>query len=84
MYRAPGASEWQEVEWDWALDEIANRVKGTRDANWIETEADGRLVRRTEAIASVGLWAWCTSNTRRAYDTPLLLRLWQSRSVEER
>jgi formate dehydrogenase major subunit len=54
MYRAPGASEWQEVEWDWALDEIANRVKGTRDANWIETEADGRLVRRTEAIASVG------------------------------
>ena len=54
MYRAPGASEWQEVEWDWALDEIANRVKGTRDANWIETEADGRVVRRVEAIAHVG------------------------------
>jgi formate dehydrogenase major subunit len=54
MYRAPGASEWQEVEWDWALDEIAVRVKQTRDANWIETDADGQLVRRTEAIASVG------------------------------
>lgn len=54
MYRAPGASEWQEVEWDWALDEVAKRVKQTRDANWIETDADGRLVRRTEAIASVG------------------------------
>ena len=54
MYRAPGASEWQEVEWDWALDEITKRVKQTRDANWIETDADGRLVRRTEAIASVG------------------------------
>jgi formate dehydrogenase major subunit len=51
---APGASEWQEVEWDWALDEIANRVKGTRDANWIETEADGRVVHRVEAIAHVG------------------------------
>ena len=54
MYRAPGASEWQEVEWDWALDEIAKRVKQTRDANWIETDTDGRLVRRTEAIAHVG------------------------------
>ncbi len=54
MYRAPYASEWQEVEWDWAMDEIAQRVKQTRDANWIERDADGRLVRRTEAIASVG------------------------------
>jgi formate dehydrogenase major subunit len=54
MYRAAGASEWQDVEWDWALDEIAQRVKQTRDTNWIETESDGRLVRRTEAIAHVG------------------------------
>jgi len=54
MYRAPGATMWREVEWDWALNEVAKRVKQTRDANWIETDADGRLVRRTEAIASVG------------------------------
>lgn len=30
-YRAPGATDWKEVEWDWALDEIAKRVKATRD-----------------------------------------------------
>ena len=54
MYRAPGAGDWQAVEWDWALGEISKRIKQTRDANWIETDADGRLVRRTEAIASVG------------------------------
>jgi len=30
-YRAPGATEWKEVEWDWALDRIAHRVKDTRD-----------------------------------------------------
>ena len=54
LYRAPGASDWQEVAWDWTLDKIAKRVKQTRDASWIETDADGRLVRRTEAIASVG------------------------------
>jgi formate dehydrogenase major subunit len=54
MYRAPGAGAWQEVEWDWALDAIARRIKRTRDAHWIERDADGRTVRRTEAIASVG------------------------------
>jgi formate dehydrogenase major subunit len=54
LYRAPGTSDWQEVAWDWTLDKITKRVKQTRDANWIETDADGRLVRRTEAIASVG------------------------------
>ena len=54
MYRASGASEWQQVEWDWALDEVAKRVKQTRDAHWIETDLKGQIVRRTEAIASVG------------------------------
>jgi formate dehydrogenase major subunit len=54
MYRAPHATEWEEVEWDWALDEIAQRVKMTRDEHWIETDELGRTVRRTEALASVG------------------------------
>lgn len=53
-YRAPGASQWQEVEWDWTLDQIAGRIKQTRDAHWIETDDQGRTVRRTEAIASIG------------------------------
>ena len=54
MYRASGASDWKTVEWDWVLEEIAKRIKETRDANWIEKDAEGYLVRRTEAIASVG------------------------------
>jgi formate dehydrogenase major subunit len=53
-YRAPGAAAWQEVEWGWALDQIAQRIKTTRDAHWIETDDQGRTVRRTEAIASIG------------------------------
>jgi formate dehydrogenase major subunit len=53
-YRAPGASEWQEVEWGWALDEVAQRIKKTRDDHWIERDEKGRTVRRVEAIASVG------------------------------
>jgi formate dehydrogenase major subunit len=54
MYRPPGGGEWQKVEWDWALNQIARRIKKTRDAGWIETDLDDRVVRRTESIASVG------------------------------
>ncbi|ADJ25369.1 molybdopterin oxidoreductase Fe4S4 region [Dehalogenimonas lykanthroporepellens BL-DC-9] len=59
-YRAPGASEWEEKEWDWAITEMAKRIKKTRDDNWIETNAKGNRVRRTEALAMVG--ASCLDN----------------------
>jgi formate dehydrogenase major subunit len=60
LYRAPGADAWEEKDWEWALDEIAKRVKATRDANFIETQADAKdpskiyTANRTEAIASLG------------------------------
>jgi formate dehydrogenase major subunit len=61
LYRAKGASEWKEVDWDWTLDEIAKRVKTTRDATYevksvLKTpEGDKEVtVNRTSAIASVG------------------------------
>ncbi len=53
-YRAPGASEWEEKPWEWAIDEIAKRIKNTRDSNWVEKDKDGYVVNRTEAIASLG------------------------------
>lgn len=54
LHRTPGASEWEEVEWDWALDRIAELVKGTRDEHFIETDSEGRTVNRVDAIASLG------------------------------
>jgi len=54
LYRAPGSDKWQEKSWDWALNEIAKRVKATRDANFIEKNAKGDVVNRVEAIAHVG------------------------------
>lgn len=54
LYRAPGASDWEEKSWDFALDKIARNIKGTRDASWVERNSKGNLVNRTEAIASVG------------------------------
>ncbi len=54
MYRAPNSGAWQTVSWDWALTEIAKRVKATRDASFENKNAKGQVVNRTAAIASVG------------------------------
>lgn len=54
QYRAPGARDWEEVPWDWAIDQIARRMKATRDAHWTATDDQGYVVNRTDAIASVG------------------------------
>jgi len=54
LYRAPYATEWQEVEWEWALDKIAGNVKKSRDKSFKVRNSKGELVNRTEGIASVG------------------------------
>jgi len=54
QYRASGSTKWEEKSWDWAMTEIAKRVKNTRDNNWIEKDKDGFTVNRTEAIACIG------------------------------
>lgn len=53
LYRAKGSAKWVEKDWDWAIDEIAKRVKATRDKYFITAEGQG-AVNRNEAIASLG------------------------------
>ncbi len=88
-YRAAGATEWKEVEWDWALDEIAKRVKSTRDKTFKltskskvkEKAADGTehevekdfVVNRTDGIAHVGSAAL---DNEECYMLQKLLRSW--------
>jgi len=54
MYRAPNSDKWKKVSWEWALEEIAKRVKQTRDASFTTQNDKGQVVNRTTAIASVG------------------------------
>jgi len=54
LYRSPGATSWDEKSWDWTIEQIAGRIKDTRDSNWISKDKDGKVVNRVEAIASVG------------------------------
>jgi formate dehydrogenase major subunit len=88
-YRAPGATEWKDVEWDWALDEIAKRVKDTRDKTFKamskskvkEKQPDGSeveveksfVVNRTDGIAHVGSAAL---DNEECYMLQKLLRSW--------
>jgi len=88
-YRAAGATEFKEVEWDWALDEIAKRVKDTRDRTFKvtakskvkEIAADGTettvekdfVVNRTDGIAHVGSAAL---DNEECYMLQKMLRSW--------
>ena len=88
-YRAPGATEWKEVEWDWALDEIAKRVKDTREKTFKMTSKskvkekgpDGKevevekefIVNRTDGIAHVGSAAL---DNEECYMLQKLMRSW--------
>jgi formate dehydrogenase major subunit len=54
LHRKPGATGWEEVELDWAMDRIAQLVKKTRDDTFIERLDDGTLVNQTTAIFSLG------------------------------
>jgi formate dehydrogenase major subunit len=42
------------VSWEWAFDKIAANIKKSRDASFVQNNADGRVVNRTQGIASVG------------------------------
>jgi len=54
LYRSPGSASWEAKSWDWAIDQIARKIKATRDANWVSKDEQGYTVNRAEAIASVG------------------------------
>jgi formate dehydrogenase major subunit len=53
-YRAPNSDKWKEVSWEWAMNKIAANIKKSRDKSFIEKNADGKVVNRTNGIASVG------------------------------
>jgi len=56
-YRAPGSDRWEDITWDDAIARVAQKVRKTRDENWIATEKVGDKevpVNRTDAIGFLG------------------------------
>jgi len=52
--RRPGGTDWEDITWDDALNEIAQRVKKSRDETFVEKDAQGHTVNRCEGIAFTG------------------------------
>jgi formate dehydrogenase major subunit len=53
-YRRPGATEWEHLDLDTALDMIADRVIASRERRWEDRNAEGHRLNRTRGIASLG------------------------------
>ncbi len=64
LYRAPYADHWETKSLDWALDQIASRVKATRDADFaVHSEAGHRL----NSVRSIGTLGGATIDNEENY-----------------
>ncbi len=54
LYRAPYSDHWEEKSWEWALGEIAKRVKKGRDGSFTAKNDKDQVVNRTNGIAHIG------------------------------
>jgi formate dehydrogenase major subunit len=53
-YRAPGATEFEEIDLERAMDIIAERVVAAREDGWQDTDDEGHRVDRTMGFAHLG------------------------------
>lgn len=54
QYRPSGATDWQEIELDAALDMVVERILATRDNTWQDHDEHGRALNRTVGMSLVG------------------------------
>ncbi|MBN8909170.1 MAG: hypothetical protein J0H99_21745 [Rhodospirillales bacterium] len=54
LYRAPYSDKWETKPLDWALDQIAHRVKAARDRDFVARAPDGRLLNAVDTFGTLG------------------------------
>src|SRR2546425_767346 len=54
LYRAPYSDHWEVKSLEWAMEQIAQRVKKTRDETFVERLPNGREVNHTLGLATLG------------------------------
>ncbi len=64
LYRAPGSVEWQERDWDFAIDRMARLFKDTRDRRLRQRDEQGRTL---NALTAVGVIGGCTDTNELNY-----------------
>lgn len=53
-YRAPHATEWEELDVETAMDMIADRFIESRRNQWQDFDDEGRVLNRTMGVAGLG------------------------------
>ena len=72
LYRRPGGDKWEVEDLDWALTQIARKIKAARDNDFIVKNAKGQVVNRLETVAHMGSSkldneeCWMTTTATRA------------------
>ena len=69
--REAGATEWKRVGWEEALTRISTLMKADRDANFVPTTADGKVVNRW---ITTGMLAASASSNESGYITHKVMR----------
>lgn len=54
LYRKPGGTEWEAVDWNFAINRIAELIKKERDKSFVETNDKGQTVNRVQTISLMG------------------------------
>jgi len=54
LYRAPHSDRWETRTMEWALEQIAQRVKATRDADFATHDERGALLNSLRTIGTLG------------------------------
>ena len=62
--RRPGGTDWQDISWDDAINEIGACVKKSRDETFVTKDGRGHTVNRCEGVAFIG---GCTDTNEMNY-----------------
>ena len=52
-YRAPGSDQWEDKDWNFAIDRIAHLIKDTRDKNLVEKDEAGHTINALTAMGGI-------------------------------
>ncbi len=69
--RRPGSDQWEPIEWEQAIEEIAKQMKADRDANFIAKNTEGQTVNRW---LSTGMLAASAGSNETGYLTQKIVR----------
>jgi formate dehydrogenase major subunit len=54
LYRAPYSDRWETKTLDWAMEQIAQRVKAARDDDFATHDEEGRMLNSVRSIGTLG------------------------------